>query len=293
MQKRIAAIHDLSCLGKCSLSVVLPVLSALGAECVALPTALLPAHFAALPGVEARPLTGEMEEILSAWIRGGVTFDGVFSGYLAGPEQCGLVLELAERTLPSGLLVVDPAMADRGRLYHGYDHRHVEAMEALCRRADVIVPNLTESALLLGEEPKLEGWTGPELEALVRRLGRLGPARVAVTGIVLEAGEVAVACLDGQDTAIFRQPLVPGHYNGAGDLFASVVTGAMVQQGLDFLPAVSRAMAFTSAVAAATAQNPCHRPYGLDFEPCLPRLLEMLNRDGLERSDSVDLRTGG
>ena len=203
------------------------------------------------------------------------------------------MLELAERTLPSGLLAVDPAMADRGRLYHGYDHRHVEAMGALCRRADVIVPNLTESALLLGEEPRLEGWTRPELEALLRRLGQLGPSRVAVTGVALEVGKVAVACLDGTETAIFQQPLVPGHYNGAGDLFASVVTGAMVQQGRDFFSAVSRAMAFTSAVVAATAQNPCHRPYGLDFEPCLPRLLEALRRDGRERSDTVDLRTGG
>lgn len=293
MQKRIAAIHDLSCLGKCSLSVVLPVLSALGAECVALPTALLPAHFAALPGVEARPLTGEMESILRAWVEGGVTFDAIFSGYLAGPEQCRLVLELAARTLPAGLLVVDPAMADRGRLYHGYDHHHVEAMGALCRRADVIVPNLTESALLLGEEPRLEGWTRSELEALLWRLRQLGPARVAVTGVPLEAGRVAVACLDGDKTALLQQPLVPGHYNGAGDLFASVLTGAMVQQGQDFFSAVSLAMDFTGFVVAATAQNPSHRPYGLDFEQCLPRLMRHQRREGQERSDTVDLCTGG
>lgn len=293
MQKRIAAIHDLSCLGKCSLSVVLPVLSALGAECVALPTALLPAHFAALPGVEARPLTGEMESILRAWTEGGVTFDAIFSGYLAGPEQCRLVLELAEQTLPAGLLVVDPAMADRGRLYHGYDHHHVEAMGALCRRADVIVPNLTESALLLGEEPRLEGWTRQELEALLWRLRQLGPARVAVTGVPLEAGRVAAACLDGDKTALFQRPLVPGHYNGAGDLFASVLTGAMVQQGQDFFSAVSLAMDFTGFVVAATAQNPSHRPYGLDFEQCLPRLMRHQRREGQERSDTVDLRTGG
>ena len=153
MQKRIAAIHDLSCFGKCSLSVVLPVISAMGLECVALPTALLPGHFAALKGVEVTALTAETTAAL--WVENGLTFDAVFSGYLAEPAQCAVVAQLTRQTCPQGLLVVDPAMADKGRLYHGYGPDHVAAMGRLCAMADVIVPNLTESYLLLGETPRL------------------------------------------------------------------------------------------------------------------------------------------
>lgn len=278
MQKRIAAIHDLSCFGKCSLSVVLPVISALGCECVALPTALLPGHFAALQGVEARPLTGEMERILALWVENGVTFDAVFSGYLAGPDQCRIVAELAEKTLPDGLLVVDPAMADNGRLYHGYDVGHVTAMKTLCARADVVVPNLTEAYLLLGEAPRLEHQSRTEIERLVTGLHGLGAKQVVLTGVSLEPDRLGAALFDGSSMEVLHRPRVPGRYNGAGDLFAAVLTAALTR-GANLVQAGTLALDAAAYIIAATAKNPEHRPYGLDFELCLPWLTDRLRKE--------------
>ena len=292
MQKRIAAIHDLSCFGKCSLSVVLPVISAMGLECVALPTALLPGHFAALKGVEATALTAQMEAAAALWVENGLTFDAVFSGYLAEPSQCAVVAQLTRQTCPQGLLVVDPAMADKGRLYHGYGPDHVAAMGRLCAMADVIVPNLTESYLLLGETPRLEGLDRAEAERLLRSLGKLGARQVVLTGVSLEPGLLGAALWDGVKMEICQAPAVPGQYNGAGDLFAAVLTTALTC-GASLFEAARLATDFTAHTVAATASNPLHRPYGLDFELCLPWLMERWGQDSIGRSAKLDLCSRG
>lgn len=265
MQKRIAAIQDLSCFGKCSLAVVLPVVSCMGVECVALPTALLAGHFAALPEVSVLDLTDRMNVIADQWHKGGVTFDAVFSGYLGSARQVEAVTAFVARFRGAEtVFVADPAMADRGRLYSGFDMDHVRAMARLCAGADVVLPNVTEACLMLGAEYR-ERHDRPYIEALVRGLRELGAKAVVLTGVSMEEDRVGIACCDGGEVTLMDRPRVPGHYNGTGDIFGSVFTAALVR-GDAFAAAAEKAMDFTGRVIAETAKNPEHRPYGVDLE---------------------------
>lgn len=271
MQKRIAAIHDLSCFGKCSLTVALPVISCFGIECAVLPTAMLSGHFAALPEVSVLDLTERMGLIADQWKAGGVTFDGIFSGYLSSPAQVEQVEAFVKRFGGGNTLYfADPAMADRGRLYRGFGMDHVRAMKKLSMGADVVLPNVTEACLMLGRDYK-EEHDEAYVSDLLGGMADLGPQKVVITGVSLSPEQVGIACYEGGKTAIFQLPKNPGHYNGTGDLFASVLTAAMVS-GREFLTAAKQAMEFTSRVIAETAKNPHHRTYGVDFEQHLKDL---------------------
>ena len=271
MQKRIAAIHDLSCVGKCSLTVALPVISCFGIECTVLPTAVLSGHFAALPQVSVLDLTDRMGQIAGDWAVGGLTFDGIFSGYLGSPAQAGQVADFVDRFRGAQtLFVADPAMADQGRLYRGFGPEQVAAMTELCTRADVALPNVTEACLML-DEPYRERHDRDYTRRLLQGMADLGAKRVVLTGVSLSPDRVGIGCLDETGLWFGDRPRTPGHYNGTGDLFASVLTAAMVS-GQSFRQAAERAMDFTSLVIARTAENPDHRPYGVDLEPCLPLL---------------------
>ena len=273
MQKRIAAIQDLACFGKCSMAVVLPVISCMGVECAMLPTALLSGHFAALPEVSVLDLTDRMAVITDQWARGGVAFDGILSGYLGSAAQVEEVLRFVTRFRGARTVFVgDPAMADRGRLYKGFGPDHVASMKRLCATADVTLPNVTEACLMLGARYR-EVHDQPYAEKLARGMLDLGAKAVVLTGICMEDGSVGIACCDGGDVTVMRRPRVPGHYNGTGDIFSAVFTAALVK-GSGFLGAAEKAMDFTSRVIAATAENPDHRPYGVDLEQNLHLLWE-------------------
>ena len=272
MQKRIAAIHDLSCFGKCSLTIALPVISCFGIECTVVPTAVLSGHFASLPNVHVTDLTENMALITDDWAAGGVTFDGIFSGYLGTAAQVAQVKRFVETfKTEQTLFVADPAMADRGKLYRGFGMDHVRAMAELCACADVALPNVTEACLMLGKT-YTELHEKDQIAALLRGMTALGAKKAVITGVSLQADRVGIACWDGAKAVFFDRPKTPGHYNGTGDLFASVLTAAMVG-GADFLQAAEKAMDFTSHVIAETAANPHHRPYGVDFERHLYRLI--------------------
>ena len=276
LQKRMAAIHDLSCLGKCSLTVALPIVSCFGIECVPLPTAILSSHFAALPQVEVVDLSDRMTRTMDLWQQGGVTFDGIFSGYLSSPAQAALVEEFTARFRgPDTLFVADPAMADQGRLYRGFTQDHVRAMTRLCARADVTTPNVTEACLMLGEPYPAGTYDKAFAEKLVRGLLKQGAKAVVLTGVSLMPGMVGIACCDGGEVSQFARPQVPGHYSGTGDIFASVFSAARLK-GMAFERAAVLAMDFTANVIQKTAENPDHRAYGVDFEQCLPWLMQQL-----------------
>lgn len=271
MQKRIAAIHDLSCFGKCSLTVALPVISCFGIECAVLPTAVLSGHFAALPEVGVLDLTEKMALTAEHWQQGGVTFDGIFSGYLSSCRQVERVEDFVRKFKGENtLFIADPAMADRGKLYRGFGMDHVQAMKGLCTGADVVLPNVTEACLMLGMD-----YRQVQDEAYVRELlegmRTLGAAKAVITGVSLQEGKVGIACGDGTTVSLFQREKTPGHFNGTGDLFASVFA-ALAVKGADFLFAAEKAMDFTSHVIAETAKNPHHRTYGVDFEQHLKDL---------------------
>lgn len=268
---RVAALHDLSAFGRCSLTVVAPVLSAMGVQCCPVPTAYLSTHTGGFSDMVRLDLTGEMEGTIAHWERLGLSFEGIYTGYLASPQQARLCLRAAQRLRGAGgVVVVDPVLGDGGRLYASCGVEMCGAMAEACSAADVITPNLTEAAILLGME--YGAAERIHREELARRLSDAGRRSVVLTG-AKRGNEVGAACFDRATGATFSvfAPAVEGEFHGTGDLFASVLTGALVQ-GDDLAAAAARAARFVSLCAARTLELGTPRREGVDFEPLLGRL---------------------
>lgn len=267
--KRVLSVQDLSCLGKCSLTVALPVLSAMGCACSVLPTAVLSTH-TAFPEPHKRSLTDELLPIAEHWVRVGAEFDMVTVGYLADPRQAEKVSRVLE--LFHGTVVLDPAMGDHGRLYSGQTEAHVEAMARLCRQADYILPNLTEAALLTGLPYREEADTA-YLRELATGMLSFGAKAVVITGFTRTDGQTGFfgARKDG-GSFHYQAERIPKHFHGTGDLFAAVFTGALLR-GKDLPEAATLAAHFVERVISATAES---TPFGIAFEPELPWLMEQL-----------------
>lgn len=275
-QKRVAAIHDISCFGKCSLTVALPVISALGIEVSAIPTAVLSTHTGGFTGYTFRDLTEDILPVVRHWQALGLRFDAIYTGYLGSYEQIGIVRE-AFRTLkgPETLIAVDPVMADNGKLYAHFPKDFPEGMRELCAEADLIVPNLTEAALLLGE-PWAEGpYERRHIEELLKRLSALGPRRVVLTGVWFDADKLGAASFDREtgETAFRLAPRIEGYYHGTGDVFASVLVGSLLS-GLGLPEAVALAVDFTAASIRRTRDARTDIRFGVNFEAGLPALAE-------------------
>lgn len=230
--KRIAAIHDLSGLGKCSLTVALPVISATGVECACIPTAVLSTHTGEFTGWTFRDLSDDMLSIAHHWQRIGVRIDGVYSGYLASPEQAQLLAQTLDCiAAPDTLVVIDPVMADNGSYYSKIDDRMCAAFRRLLSRADVITPNVTEAALLAGLPYEPGTHSDAYLAQLFQALGALGAGIVTVTGVRPQPdviGNVACDCRTGEMHVSMR-PAHPGVFYGTGDVFASALAALLVR----------------------------------------------------------------
>lgn len=272
--KRVLSVQDISCLGQCSMTVALPILSVCGLETCILPTMVLSTHTGGLSTPHCRDLTADIEPIAAHWQSRRLDFDGICVGYLGRAEQARLVGEAASKLLkPGGRLMVDPAMADHGRLYSGITADCVAEMKALCARADVLLPNVTEGYLLADlpyEESPGEGEIEKLLEALVERY----QATVLLTGVGLRPGETGFALREQGRTAIYSRPREGGSYHGTGDMFTAVFAGAHLQ-GRSAWEAGVLAAEFVARVAQATAQAPAH-DYGTRFEAVLPWLARQM-----------------
>lgn len=266
MYKRILTVQDLSCLGHCSGAVALPVLSAWGHETCLLPTALLSTH-TGFPDPYIRHLTDATSPIADHWRGQGIRFDGILTGYLGSKADVQNVCDLMDL---GGVCIVDPAMADHGRLYKGLDAGYVEAMKSLCRKADILLPNVTEAAILTGQ-PMPEAMTE---EAAIRLLQALPNEKVVLTGAVQEPCVTGVAVKEGEKITFFRHEKVPGAFSGTGDLYAACFTGAFLR-GEPLLDAAAFAAFFTGACVRETAKDPARR-YGVKFEPLLGKITEMV-----------------
>ena len=273
---RVAAIHDLSGFGKCSLTVALPVLSACGIETCCLPTAILSTHTGGLTGYTYRDLTGDMRAFYQHWQSLELTFEAVYTGFLSSPEQIDIVREAAATLKkPGAPVLVDPVMGDHGKLYRVFTPAMVDAMRALCQSATVLVPNLTEAAFLLCE-PLLSGpRDAADYEALCRRLQALGPERIVLTGVSLAPELLGACCLDGREFSIHMTPRVPGAYHGTGDVYASVLLGALLR-GRTLARATALAADFTRACIARTYARGTDPRYGVDFETGLSGLRDFV-----------------
>ena len=273
--KRIAAVHDLSGLGKCSLTVALPVISATGVECACIPTALLSTHTGEFTGWTLRDLSNEMLPIAQHWKSTGAQFDGIYTGYLANPSQAN-TLEMVIDVIsgPDTMLIVDPVMADNGSYYSNMGEDMCAAFRHLIRRADVITPNITEAALLTGMHYTPDGHDEGYLYNMFRTLASFGPRMITITGIRSDGmiGNVAFDAATGERFQALR-PMHEGLFYGTGDIFASSLAALLVR-GASLQSALEIATALTDDSIARSLRHDTPRRFGVDFEGALPAYLD-------------------
>lgn len=268
---RIAAIHDLSCFGRCSLTIALPVLSAMGCQCCPLPTALLSAH-TGFPGNTFLDLTAEMGRIADHWTAMDLQFDAIYSGFLGSADQVDTVARFFDTFKKSDTaVIVDPVMGDHGTAYRTCTPELCRGMRVLAENSDVITPNLTEAALLL-DRPYEEIRQADAYE-VVRRLSLGGRRSVVLTGYSSEPGQTGTLCFDrdsGESKAV-QTPREPQDFSGTGDLFASVLAGG-VARGVPLFQAAQAAADFVRDCIARTLAEGLTEQDGVDFEPLLGQL---------------------
>lgn len=268
---RIAAIHDLSCFGRCSLTIALPVLSAMGCQCCPLPTALLSAH-TGFPGNTFLDLTVEMGHIAEHWAAMDLQFDAIYSGFLGSADQVDTVARFFDTFKKSDTaVIVDPVMGDHGTAYRTCTPELCRGMRVLAENSDVITPNLTEAALLL-DRPYEEIRQADAYE-VVRRLSLGGRRSVVLTGYSSEPGQTGTLCFDrdsGESKAV-QTPREPQDFSGTGDLFASVLAGG-VAKGVPLFQAAQAAADFVRDCIARTLAEGLTEQDGVDFEPLLGQL---------------------
>ena len=279
--KRIVSIQDISCLGKCSLTVALPVISAMGIECAILPTAVLSTH-TMFQGFTCKDLSDQIAPIASHWKQEQIGFDAIYTGYLASAGQVADVCRFFDAfKTEDNLIFVDPAMADNGKLYPAFGPEFPAEMAKVCAKADVIVPNITEASLLTGLPYRTE-YDESYIRELIAALAELGPRHVALTGVSFEPGKLGVMAYDqktGQYFTYFNEH-IPVAYHGTGDVFASACVGGLMN-GLDLGQALALAADYTVECIRMTTQTPEANWYGVEFARASPMLLRRLGkRDG-------------
>ncbi len=266
-QKRVAAIHDVSGFGKCSLTVALPIISAAGIETCPVPTAVLSAHTAVPGNFTLRDLSDDLKPFIDHWQALGLSFDAVYSGYLGSIGQIDTIIDFINRfKTPDNVIIVDPVMADDGKLYDLFDLEFVDEMRLLCKKADIIVPNITEALLLVGKEYKPGPYKQEFIENLLKDLSELAD-KVVLTGVSLDDEHIGAACFDNTTNEVnyFLSPCVPGIYHGSGDVLASALTAALVK-GKSLTLATELAVKYTVESINRTADGSTDHSYGIDFE---------------------------
>ncbi len=278
-QKRVAAIHDISCLGKCSLTVALPVLSAAGIETAVIPTAVLSTHTGGFENYSSMDLTAEMPKIIKHWKSLELQFDAVYSGYLGSKEQVDIVCEFLDNFKSENTLsVVDPAMADNGKMYALFDSGFAAEMKRLCQKADIIVPNVTEACFMLDKEYIPSGYDQGFIENMVYRLSDLGPERIVLTGVHFDDKTVSAVAYDrkAQKMCSVVRDRIDGMFHGTGDVFASALTAALMN-GKDLFRATEIAVDFTVGSIKRTIASGAEH-YGVDFERGLGEFIKSLEK---------------
>lgn len=287
--KRVVTVQDISCLGKCSLTVALPIISAMGVETCVIPTAVLSTH-TVFKGFTFHDLTGEIAPIIEHWKKENFRFDAIYTGYLGSFEQLELMKKLiADFGGKETLAIVDPCMADNGKLYPGFTQEFAFAMAKLCGKADIVVPNMTEASFMLGV-PYRAGGTYDEayLKKILRDIAAMGAKKVVLKGVEFPedqpsfknvAGKIGIVAYDAEkDTfSSYFHDKVNQNFHGTGDIFASVFTGAYLR-GLTLEESYSLAADFVVGAIKETISHENHNWYGVDFEAVFPYLVKRLEK---------------
>lgn len=272
---RILTIQDMSSIGRCSLTVMLPIISALRCQAVPLATAVLSNHLE-YPHFEFVDLSDHLRDFMDCWEKNEIDFHAIVSGFLASPEQIHLVEEAINRFGQDKMVIVDPAMADDGRLYSIYTPEMVVAMRHLVSRADIVKPNYTEACFLLGKPFSTNTITTDELHQMCYALHQLGPQMVIMTSVPAATEKATIAIYNGLTDTLdtYSLPLIPVKATGTGDIFTSVLSGA-IMRGLPPQKAAQLAMNFTTKSIQATVTQIHSMKHGIAFELVLPELLQL------------------
>ena len=276
--KRIITIQDISCVGKCSLTVALPIISAAGVETAVLPTAVLSTH-TAFPKFTFRDLTGEIEPIAETFEELGIDFDAVYTGYLGSFKQLALVEKFIKTFKTENTVVfIDPVMADNGQLYKGFTQEFADKMTELCKNADLILPNLTEASYML-HIPYQEKYDEEYIRDILVKLTDIGAKKAALTGISFEDDKIGVYLYDSQTKEFFSyfNEKLPVQFHGTGDVYASAALGAYMK-GLSIQESLTVAVDYTLESMKCTLADENHRTYGVNFEEALPMLVKRLQK---------------
>ena len=275
---KILTIQDVSCFGQCSLTVALPILSAMGVETAILPSAVLSTHTGGFTGFTFRDLTEDLPAISAHWKKEGITFDAFYTGYVGSKKQLGYIKDIVRTNKKEkSLFVVDPVMGDNGKLYTGFDKAFALEMADFVKGADVILPNLTEAAHLLDEPYKSEGYDQAYIQDLLKRLSALSGGDVVLTGVSFSPDKLGIAAYEKKSASFhfYFEDRIEGSFHGTGDVYASTFVGALMR-GLSLAEAADLAVDFTVRAIRATLPERKEHWYGVKFESALPYLIERL-----------------
>ena len=278
--KRIVTIQDISCVGKCSLTVALPVISACGVEASVIPTAVLSAH-TAFKGFTFCDLTEEIEPVSAYWKKENITFDAIYTGYLGSFRQLELMHKFFDGfKTKDNLIFVDPVMGDRGVLYPGFSQEFADSMAKLCSKADVIVPNLTEACFMLHEEYIESGYSEGYIKNILKKLSDLGCKNAVLTGVSFEEGRLGIMAYNKEKDEFYEYygEKVERSFHGTGDVFSSACVGALMR-GLSLEGALKTAVNYTIESIKATMKDKNPNWYGVNFEEAIPFLIEELKKN--------------
>ncbi|MBQ9764625.1 MAG: pyridoxamine kinase [Lachnospiraceae bacterium] len=276
--KRIVTIQDISCVGKCSLTVALPIISAMGVETAIIPTAVLSTH-TMFNNFTCKDLTDQIKPITEHWKKEALDFDAIYTGYLGSFEQIDLMKDMFDEfKTDSNITFVDPAMADNGKLYPAFDEAFAKHMGTLCAKADIIVPNITEACFMTGTEYK-STYDEKYVKDLLKALSNLGAKISILTGVSFEEGYTGVMGYDKEKDSFhyYTHKKHPVSYHGTGDIFSSACIGAMMN-GLSWQEAIAIAADYTAECIRITCEDPNAITYGVNFEAVIPYLLKKLKK---------------
>ena len=273
--KRIASIQDISCIGKCSQTIALPVISSMGIEVSVIPTAVLSTH-TMFPGFTFNDLYEDIHNIMEHWKTLNIHFDGILTGYLGTTKHIKLISDFYDEFASDDTLtIVDPVFADNGKMYAGFDDEYAKAVTSLCCKAEYILPNITEAAIMAGM-PYRTAYDSAYIDEILDRLTEVGASNIIITSIIRGNDNGIIAKLKDGSTFEYFRPHIDSVFHGTGDLFASTFTGALLHEGYNLEKAVKLAVDYTALTLEATLRNERHNWYGVDFESTIPELIRML-----------------
>lgn len=274
--KRVLTIQDISCFGQCSLTVALPILSACGVETVIIPSAVLSTHTGGFTDFTFRDLSDDIPKIQAHWIKEGIDFDAIYTGYLGSQKQIDMVKDVFNTlSRPHCFKIVDPAMADNGKLYYGFDQAYADGMATLCKEADIVLPNITEACFMTGIEYK-EKYDEAYIKLLLDAMEKAGMKDIILTGVSYDDDTTGVIVKTAKGVEYYTHKKIPGGVHGTGDIFASAFSGALIR-GNSHFESAKIAANYTLRCIENSIGDENHK-YGAKFETAIPYLLEQLNK---------------